>query len=258
VQDRIVSNGVRLAAHLARPPGMEPGTPMPGLVICHGFPAGPRGAASSAQTYPELADRIAADAGWIVLTYNFRGTGASEGDFSLAGWLTDVRAAVDHLDGMDDVQDVWVCGASTGGSLAICAAADDDRIRGVATLAARADFEDWAQHPKRFLDHARRIGVVRSRDFPADLDEWIRELSDVRPVEMVTKLAPRPLLLIHGSEDELVPTTDARLLGDAHGDAELRIVTGGGHRLRHDPRAIAVLLGWLDRQKPAADGTLST
>jgi hypothetical protein len=25
-------------------------------------------------------------------------------------------------------------------------------------------------------------------------------------------------------------------------------VPGAGHRLRHDPRAIAVLLGWLDRQ----------
>ena len=31
---------------------------------------------------------------------------------------------------------------------------------------------------------------------------------------------------------------------------DLRIVQNGGHRLRHDPRAIAMLLGWLDRQLP--------
>ena len=28
-----------------------------------------------------------------------------------------------------------------------------------------------------------------------------------------------------------------------------RLINGAGHRLRHDPRAIAVLLGWLDRQR---------
>jgi putative redox protein len=38
-------------------------------------------------------------------------------------------------------------------------------------------------------------------------------------------------------------------MADAHGSAELRVFDGAGHRLRHDPRAIAVLLGWLDRQK---------
>jgi len=27
-------------------------------------------------------------------------------------------------------------------------------------------------------------------------------------------------------------------------------VQNGGHRLRHDPRAMAMLLGWLDRQLP--------
>jgi acetyl esterase/lipase len=31
--------------------------------------------------------------------------------------------------------------------------------------------------------------------------------------------------------------------------AELRIVSGAGHRLRHDPRAVAILLGWLDRER---------
>jgi putative redox protein len=27
------------------------------------------------------------------------------------------------------------------------------------------------------------------------------------------------------------------------------MIGGAGHRLRHDPRAIAILLGWLDRQR---------
>jgi putative redox protein len=248
MRDEFVSGGLRLVAHLAAPkPGSKaPGNP--GLVVCHGFPNGPKSAAASGQTYPELADRLAEEAGWKVLTFNFRGTGNSEGDFSLGGWLQDLHAAVDHLLLSGDVDGVWLCGASTGGSLAICAAAEDDRVKGVAALSARADFDDWAAHPRRFLEHAREIGVIRSAAFPADTDAWIRELKETRPLVLAEKLAPRPLLLVQGSDDDLVPALDARALADCHGHAELRIIQGAGHRLRHDPRAVAVLLGWMDRQ----------
>ena len=54
---------------------------------------------------------------------------------------------------------------------------------------------------------------------------------------------------MHGDDDDEVPVAEARLLAAAHGSAELHIVEGAGHRLRHDPRALAVLLGWLDRQR---------
>jgi putative redox protein len=37
-------------------------------------------------------------------------------------------------------------------------------------------------------------------------------------------------------------------LAEAHQSPELRLVNGADHRIRHDPRAIAVLLGWLERQ----------
>jgi putative redox protein len=65
----------------------------------------------------------------------------------------------------------------------------------------------------------------------------------------IGSLRPRPFLVIHGSDDEVVPVFDARILADEHGEADLRIIEGGGHQLRHDPRAMAVLLGWLDRQR---------
>jgi uncharacterized protein len=248
VQGGIDSGGLQLAAHLARPPEASRAPGRPGLVVCHGFPNGPKSAAASGQTYPELADRLAEEAGWTVLTFNFRGTGASEGDFSLGGWLADLRAAVDALLATGEVDAVWLCGSSTGGSLAICAAAEDERVRGVAALSARADFDDWASHPRRFLEHAREIGVVRNPRFPAEVEAWTRELREIRPLSLAAKLPPRPLLLVQGSDDDVVPAVDARALADCHGDAELRMIQGAGHRLRHDPRAIAVLLGWLERQ----------
>jgi putative redox protein len=91
--------------------------------------------------------------------------------------------------------------------------------------------------------------VIRDKDFPADLDAWARELREVRPLSLIGKVPPRPVLLIHGANDEVVPILDARALADAaDGEVELRVLAGAGHRLRHDPRAIALLIGWLDRQ----------
>ena len=252
MEDVLTSGGVRLAAHLARPSAANVAPGRPGLVLCHGFPSGPKSAKSSGQTYPELAERLAADAGWTVLTFNFRGTGESDGDFSIGGWLEDVGHAVDHLLALGDIDGVWLAGASTGGSLAICAAGEDERVKGVAALSARADFDDWASHPRRFLDHAKEIGVIRNPAFPPDVDAWIRELRETRPLSLVAKVAPRPLLLVQGADDDVVPAIDSRALSDCHGSAELRIIQGAGHRLRHDPRAIAVLLGWLERQAKSA------
>ena len=52
-----------------------------------------------------------------------------------------------------------------------------------------------------------------------------------------------------GGYDFRIPVLDARALSDAaDGQVELRILAGAGHRLRSDPRAIALLIGWLDRQ----------
>src|SRR5690606_30122701 len=173
--------------------------------------------------------------------------GDSAGSFSLQGWLDDLLAAVDWLYTDDTVSGVWVAGFGTGGAVAVCAAARDPRIRGVATLGAPADFDDWASHPRRLLEYSKEVGLIRDPDFPPSFSAWARELRDLRAVAHAPAVAPRPMLVVHGSDDDLVPSFDARVLVDAHGQAELRMVAGAGHRLRHDPRAIAILLGWLDR-----------
>ena len=98
------------------------------------------------------------------------------------------------------------------------------------------------------FQRAREIGAIRRPSFPPSFDEWSRELRRFRPIDAARRFAPRPLLVMHGEDDESVPVADSRVLAEAHGAAETRIVTGAGRRLRHDPRAVAVLFGWLDRQ----------
>ena len=242
------SGGLTLARHLAFPAG-RPAKGLPGLILCHGFPLGPLDARQSGGTFPELMDRIANELQWAALTFTFRGCGQSAGDFSVQGWIDDLYAAIDHLEAEAAPDGIWLAGTNTGGSLAVCVGADDARVRGVAMLGARADFDDWAAHPRRFLEHARELGAIRHPAFPASFEAWAREFRRFRPLEAARRLAPRPLLVLHGEEDLYVPVVDARQFAEQHGNAELRLLSGAGHRLRHDPRAIAILLGWLDRQR---------
>ena len=249
MQVEFTSGGVTLRGHLAYPHPSAVSTSKCGLVLCHGFPAEPPGQRNALQSYPELADRLSTEAGWVVLSFDFPGAGESEGDFSMPGWLGAIESAVAYLRNTANVEGVWLAGFGTGGALALCAAGEDEAIKGVATFAAPADFESWTVDPRRFLDHARHVGVIKTKDFPVDFDAWTRELRETRPLNLIGKIPPRPVLIAHGGEDGNVPLFDARALADAaDNEVELRVLSGAGHRLRHDPRAIAVLLGWLDRQ----------
>ena len=55
METELTSGGLTLRGHLALPPPSAggPGIIRHGLVLCHGFPPGPRGAATAGQTYPQ-------------------------------------------------------------------------------------------------------------------------------------------------------------------------------------------------------------
>ena len=244
--DEISSEGLRLGAHFARPPGV---VRVPGLLVLPGFPRGVGGAATVGNTYSSLVDRIAREAGWAALTFTFRGTGTSEGDFSIEGWLADVRCAIDALASRPDVTGVWLAGFRLGGTLAVIGAADDARVRGLASFATPATLKTWVQDPSWFLRYAKETGVLPTDGYPTDPQAWTHAIAALDPVEAARRVPPRPWLLVHGSADDVVPLEHARMLAAAaNDDVELRVVQKGPHRLRHDPRAIALLLGWLDRQ----------
>jgi len=245
---RFKSGTLELAGHLAMPPARHP-MGSPAVVLCHSFRAGLGGARSSAFNHPQLADRIANELGWIALSFTCRGAGDSEGQFSLGGWLNDILFAIDHVSDLAGVTGVWAAGFGTGGALCLCAGAKDERVRGVAVLGAPADFDDWGGQPRRLLEHAREVGLVTDPRYPASFDAWVHDLRAIRPLQCVARYAPRSLLVVHGTDDDLVPDFDARVIADAHGSAEMRILAGASHQLRDDPRAVAMLLGWLDRER---------
>jgi pimeloyl-ACP methyl ester carboxylesterase len=240
------SGGIRLAAYVAEPPVSDPRPPT--VLLCHGYPSDALPAEAAGRSFPALADRIANE-GWRAVTFTFRGCGGSTGNFSLGGWLDDLLAVIDQTETFGPSLGTWLAGYGTGGGLCISAAARRPQVAGVAAMGAPADYSDWSNHPRRLLQHARDVGAISDPSFPPHLDQWTRQLAEIRPVDDAELLAPRPLLVLHGSDDDSVPSFDARVIGDAHAASELRIVSGAGHDLRHDPRAVSILLGWLDRQR---------
>ena len=153
------SGGYTLACYLKRP--ASPYSDSPGLILCHGFPIGPIDARRSAGTFPQLIDRIAFEVGYTSMTFTFRGCGDSTGDFSLQGWIDDLRGAIDHLTNTAGVSKVVLVGTNTGGSIAICVGADEPpraegpdarsasaRRAGSASTLARSRTIEWSACPR--------------------------------------------------------------------------------------------------------------
>lgn len=248
--EHIEGNAGALAVHRAAGTS-APGAMANAVVVCHGFPLARNGAPETGTALPLLAERLAAEAGWRAMAGCLRGVGESAGDFSLAGWLDDLKILVDDAVDFASGGGVWLVGFGTTGALALCVAADDSRVRGVAGLGAPATFADWANDVETMVDFARRVGVVHTPGFPSDPASWGDAFGTLLPLEAAARVAPRPILLVHGADDDEIPSADARALADAAGRAaELCVLPGAGHRLRADPRAMAILSGWLERQGP--------
>jgi uncharacterized protein len=136
--------------------------------------------------------------------------------------------------------------------VSIYVTANDDRVSAVATLACPASFEELfpISQAEPMISHFRSIGVIKDKDFPVSAERWLDGFYQLSPVTYISRISPRPLLIIHGDNDDLVPLEHGRILfQQAREPKELIIIPGAGHRLRTEPRAISVILNWLAKKK---------
>jgi fermentation-respiration switch protein FrsA (DUF1100 family) len=100
------------------------------------------------------------------------------------------------------------------------------------------------------------------REFPqmkCDLAlETAEALMEFRPEEVVERIAPRPVLFVHGAADRLVPADESRSLFARAGEPRrLEIVPGLGHFdwvLAHSSgfrRVTDLAVGFLEQHLPA-------
>ena len=135
----IVSDGVRLAGDLWKPDDLADGEKRPALLMVHGW------GGTKSHLNQAYAPRFA-DMGYLVLTFDYRGWGESDGKLIHAGAqdadgqpaVTEVRTIVDPIDQLEDIENAYyyligepnvdaarlaIWGSSLGGGLALQTAA---------------------------------------------------------------------------------------------------------------------------------------
>ena len=206
------------------------------VVVCHGL-----GAGKSNQLI--LAGALALD-GFNALIFDFRAHGGSGGQVSSFGDLErrDVRAAVDwakaHRPG--EAVHVYGAGVSMGAAALVSAAADDPRVEAVALFSTYDSLPGLAR-------------VVAGQMFSRPVDRWMAalvlpiasahagaDLSAFAPAESIGRLWPRPVLVIHGGRDQVIPFRLGRRLFDAASfPRESLWLPGADHDTTiTDPRAV--------------------
>jgi len=219
----------------------------PAVCICHGIPAGIPD--PNDEGYAPLAKRLCSHS-LTVFTFNFRGAGSSGGNLDILGWTRDLKAVIEYLSALPEVAhfSLSLLGFSAGAAVSIYVAARDSRVSSVAACACPAEFTSLAQiqDTESLLDHFRRIGVIRDKGFPYSILEWSNGFKELSPIKYVAQISPRPLLLVHGSNDEMVSVSHARrLYAKAGKPKELVVIGDAGHRLRDDDRVVDTVLEWL-------------
>ncbi|MGE0822560.1 MAG: alpha/beta hydrolase [Candidatus Binatia bacterium] len=121
------SEGVKLEGDLFLPAGLKAGEQRPGIVLCHGF-TGLR-----AGILPDYA-KVFAEAGFVALTFDYRGFGGSQG----TKWrlipleqIDDIRNAITFLQSQPQVdpERIGLWGTSFGGGHVPYTAGIDSRVK---------------------------------------------------------------------------------------------------------------------------------
>jgi 2,6-dihydroxypseudooxynicotine hydrolase len=139
-----------------------------------------------------------------------------------------VSAVIDYLGSRDDVDTTKVIawGQSTGGQLAIRAAAHEERIYGVVSLGGGYDYrmEITPTTPADVWEEARELYGFES--FTQAKDYVLQKGSLSGIVEKVNC----PLLLIHGELDNIVAIEEMeRIQREAKGKTDLFVYKNGNH-----------------------------
>ena len=225
---RSADDRVDLSAWLLGVPGADVG-----VVMVHGKDG------SKSTTWGDGFVRLSVElqaAGFNVLMLDLRGHGASDDGRYAFGFMErfDVIAGVHHLVEEVGVRPghVGLVGVSMGGASAIYAAALDPRVGAVWSDAAYADVWPLIEQEWPAASGLPMMVLPLVRFTHSVLHGF--DLQDVRPVDEVAFLEPRPLMLVHGHADRLVPVGHANALAAAAPWAGVWLLEGVGHARAYD------------------------
>jgi pimeloyl-ACP methyl ester carboxylesterase len=215
---RIPSGDIRLAAWHVPCPGSRRG-----LVLCHGH--------NNCRAQFRRMLRPLHEAGFHLLLFDFRAMGASGGSLCTYGYREqhDVLAALSWLRSETEIEQAGLYGLSMGAASALLAAAHDDGVTAVVADSGFAHLGEMLARPFWPFVRPPRPAVTRSIQSWAEAWSGAR-IAEVDPEAALRRWRPRPLLVIHGERDRLVPPDHGRRLAAAAGPgAELWLVPNAPH-----------------------------
>ncbi len=179
-----------------------------------------------------------AKAGINALRISFSGNGASGGRFvdsNVSKEAADLGSVLDVLKG----RTICYVGHSMGGAVGVVRASEDARINYLVSLAGMVNTKAFAQ---------REFGSVK----PGEGCMWDEPacplsqayMDDLTQLDSLVNRAPKikvPWLLVHGTEDDVVPIQDSReIFAKANLPKEMVEIAGSGHVFSGEYTAVMV------------------
>ena len=193
-----------------------------------------------------LAEGLAA-AGISALRFSFSGNGESEGAFTdstITKEVADLGSVIDALEGYN----VCYVGHSMGGAVGVLRTATDERIQSLVSLAGMVHTQAFAE--REFGDATPDAGFMWDEpDCPLSQ----AYVDDMATIDSVAKQASKfavPWLLVHGTEDDIVPIEDSRdILQHASAQTDLLELPGVDHVFSDDGTAVMVekVVAWINQ-----------
>ncbi len=284
-QVTFVSDGLKLSG-IVHSPAAQPRERRAAFLVLHGFGGNKEGRGAIV-----IANQLA-EWGYAALRFDFRGCGESEGErgrILCLDQVADTSNALSYMAGRPDVDAgrIGLVGSSFGAAVAIYTGGVDSRVAAVISSGGWGDGkrkfrrqhptpEAWERFTKMLEEGRRqrettgkslmvpRFDIVpiperlRSEmskgsimEFPA---ETAQSMYDFRADDVVGKIAPRPLLLLHSADDSVTPTEESiELFRRAKPPAELHLLTEVDHFMfnQENKRVTRLVSDWLARFFPA-------
>jgi alpha/beta superfamily hydrolase len=278
------SGELAMAGVLHLPDDLRAGEKRPAIIVLHGFGSNKDGGVAL------VAARLFEKLGYVTLRFDMRGCGESAGERGRVICLEqveDTQHALSWLSRREEViaDRVAVMGFSFGAAVAVYTAGVDPRVAACISVGGWGDGakkfrkqhaapEAWAKFSAMLAEGRRKLaegvsirvprwdivpiqpGMRNNLSAGSFLEfpfEVVESMYGFRANEVVGKIAPRPLLLLHPAVDSVTPTEQSiDLFAHAGQPTDLHLVADVDHFMLAEGNVLsqAILKLWLDKHFP--------
>jgi uncharacterized protein len=184
------SEGLKLSGDLYLPDGLAPGEKRAGIVLCHGY-------TGVKDLYLPDNARILNNKGYVVLTFDYKGWGTSEGQRSRLAphsRVADVQAAITFLQMQNcvDEERIGIYGTSYGGATVTWVGAIDHRVKCIVSCVGVGHGARWmrsVRHPDEWVDLLARSKADREKRVLGGESEMVERSEILLPDRQSAALA---------------------------------------------------------------------